>query len=45
MKQKIIDLFKLKFICETKWNLVFDGEECTLIYNKVTKEMKIKPKI
>ncbi len=43
MKAKIINDYKMKLISATKWNEVWECEEYTMIWNRVTKIIKIKP--
>jgi hypothetical protein len=45
MKNKIIDLLKLNFSHETKWNEVYENKDYVLIYNRVTRECKVRHKI
>ena len=42
MKDKIIDLLGLKYSHETKWNRVYLNDEFLMIYNKVTRECKVR---
>lgn len=42
MKDEIVKLFGLKYSTETKWNIVYKSEYYVLIYNKVTRECKLK---
>lgn len=44
MKEELVKLYGLRFVSETKWNIIYDGVKCTLIWNKVSKDIKIKPK-
>ncbi len=43
MKAKIISLYEMKLIAETKWNEVWCCEKYTMIWNRVTQIIKIKP--
>jgi hypothetical protein len=45
MKNKIIDLLRLNFSHETKWNEVYENKDIVLIYNRVSKECKVRYKI
>ena len=42
MKAKIIELYKMKMVAETKWNEIWQCREYTLIWNRATKLIKIK---
>lgn len=44
MKDKLIEIFQFKFISKTKWNEVWESEYFIMIYNSVTKLIKIKHK-
>ena len=44
MKDKLIELFNFKFISKTKWNEVWENDYFTMIYNSMTKLIKIKPR-
>lgn len=44
MKEKLIQFLNLKYKCSTKWNDIYDGEKYTLIYNRATKDFRIKTK-
>ena len=43
MKDKLIEIFDFKFISKTKWNEVWGNDYFTMIYNPMTKLIKIKP--
>lgn len=42
MKEKLIEIFKLKYVAETKWNLVYQNDDYILVYNKITRDCKLK---
>lgn len=44
MKQELIRKYGFKFIEETKWNEVYGNKSHTLIWNRFSKEIKIKQK-
>lgn len=44
MKDKLIEIFNFKFISKTKWNEVWENDYFTMIYNPISKLIKIKPK-
>ncbi len=45
MRDKIIGSFDLNFSHETKWNEVYENKDYVLIYNRVTRECKVRYKI
>jgi hypothetical protein len=45
MREKIIKLLDLHFSHETKWNEVYENQDYVLIYNRVTRECKVRYKI
>lgn len=45
MKTRLIDVFKLRFLRETKWNELYENDTHIFIFNTTTKECKIKPKM
>lgn len=44
LKEDLIKQFNLKFVQETKWNIVYDGPTLIMIFNKEHKFFKLKPK-
>lgn len=44
MKEQIIELFNLRYVETTKWNDIYENTTHVFIFNRVTKETKIKPK-
>ena len=44
MKQKMIELFDLRFVEATKWNDVYENDTHIFIFNRTTKVVKAKPK-
>lgn len=44
MREKIIRLLDLNFSHETKWNEVYENQDYVLIYNRVTRECKVRYK-
>lgn len=44
MKYELIERYNMKFVSETKWNEVYESDEYILIWNRLTKLIKIKPK-
>lgn len=40
----LIKQYNLKFVRETRWNIVYDGDVCTVIFNKEQRYYKLKPK-
>lgn len=45
MRDRIIRLLDLNFSHETKWNEVYENQDYVLIYNRVTRECKVRYKI
>jgi hypothetical protein len=45
MRDRIIKLLDLHFSHETKWNEVYENQDYVLIYNRVTRECKVRYKI
>ncbi len=44
MKEKLIKLFDLKFIESRKWNDIWYSDTHVFIFNRTTKECRIKPR-
>lgn len=44
MKHELIGRYNMKFVSETKWNEVYESDEYIMIWNRLTKLIKIKPK-
>ena len=44
MKEQMIELFNLRYVETTKWNDIYENTTHVFIFNRVTKEIKIKPK-
>ena len=45
MQEKLIKVFKLRFVENTKWNVVYENDTHIFIFNRISKEFKIKPKM
>lgn len=44
MKEELIKIFDLQFIKATEWNDIFYSEHHVFIFNRSTKNIKIKPR-
>ena len=44
MKHELIGRYNMTFVSETKWNEVYESDEYIMIWNRLTKLIKIKPK-
>ncbi len=44
MKEKMIELFNLRYVEATKWNDIYENDTHIFIFNSTTKVAKIKPK-
>lgn len=44
MKLKLIQNYGMKLVAETKWNEVWECEEYVMVWNRVSKVIKIKEK-
>ena len=44
MKHELIETYHMTFVSETKWNEVYENDEYVLIWNRLTKIIKLKPK-
>ena len=42
MKEQLIKTYNLTFKTETKWSWIYQNQEYIFIFNKVTREIKIK---
>lgn len=45
MKKLLIYKQTADLLMETKWNFIYENEECFIIVNKVSGVTKIKPKL
>lgn len=45
MKEKLIEIFNLKYVAATKWNEIYQSNTHIFVFNRATKECKIKPKM
>lgn len=44
MKLKLIQEYGMTLVAETKWNEVWESEEYVMVWNRVSKVIKIKEK-
>lgn len=44
MKEKMIEVFELKFVKKTNWNEIYYNDTHVYIFNFPTKTCKIKPR-
>lgn len=44
MQEKLIEVFSLRLVENTKWNVVYENDTHIFIFNRPSKITKIKPK-
>jgi hypothetical protein len=45
MKDRLINIFELKYMTSTKWNEIYENDTHVFIFNRTTRECKIKAKM